>query len=141
MPSVDRWITHWMDVAKVFAQLSKDPSTKVGAVIVTPDNRKCSGGYNGFAKDIEETPDKWERPRKYSYVIHAEENALLNCPFDTTGCKIYITHQPCSNCILRLVNSGITEVYFGEVYANLTNKDIWEEHSHSFNYIGQVSSG
>ena len=78
MPTTDQWNKHWMEVALVTSKLSKDPSTQVGAVVVTQDNRQCSIGYNGFARGIEETPDKWQRPTKYEYVIHAELNAILS---------------------------------------------------------------
>lgn len=132
MPDVDKWNTFWMGMAYQAATLSKDPSTHVGAVIVTPDNRQCSIGYNGFAAGIEETPEKWERPTKYEYVIHAEENCLINCPFDTVDCKIYITHQPCHRCIGRVLNSGITHVYYGQPYENLCHRDIWDDHAQQF---------
>jgi dCMP deaminase len=139
MASKDKWNKVWMKVARTVSELSKDPATKVGAVIVTLDNRQCSVGYNGFAVGIDETGDKWERPRKYQYVIHGEINAIMNCPFDTKGCKVYLTHTPCHRCIAHLVNAGITEVYFLEEYKNLEHKDIWEEHRSLFNVFQQVS--
>jgi dCMP deaminase len=132
MPDHNKWNKHWLEVAKVTAKLSKDPSTQVGAVIVTPDNRQCSVGYNGFARGIEETAEKWARPIKYERVIHAEMNALLNCPFETVGCKLYITHQPCHRCISHVLNSGIVEVYYGIEYENIQHLDIWKEHAKLF---------
>jgi dCMP deaminase len=132
MPSQDQWNKHWMEVALVTSKLSKDPSTKVGAVIVTPDNRQCSIGYNGFAKGVIETEEKWQRPAKYERVIHAEMNSILNCPFETIGCKIYITHQPCHRCISHVLNSGILELYYLNTYDNLSHKDIWIEHAKLF---------
>ena len=129
MPTEQQWNKHWMMVAMVTSKLSKDPSTQVGAVIVTQDNRQCSIGYNGFAKGIEETPEKWQRPTKYEYVIHAELNAILNSPFDHKGCKLYLTLQPCHRCIEMIVNSGILDVYYLKEYPNLQYKDIWLEHT------------
>ena len=81
MPSQDKWDIHWLKIAKVTSELSKDGSTKVGAVIVTPDNRHCSVGYNGFVRGIEETDKKWERPLKYSYVQHRRTQCYFKLSF------------------------------------------------------------
>jgi len=139
MASKDKWNKVWMKVARTVSELSKDPMTQIGVVIVTSDNRQCSVGYNGFAVGIDETESKWQRPTKYEYVIHGEINAIMNCPFDTKGCKIYLTHTPCHRCIAHLVNAGITEVYFLQPYANMTHKNIWEEHIPLFKVFQQVS--
>lgn len=125
-------------MAQTVAKLSKDESTKVGAVIVSSDNKKCSMGYNAFAAGVEETQEKWQRPRKYEYVIHAEENAILNCPFDKTGCTIYITHQPCHKCIARLKNAGIRRIVYNLEYKNLQYKDIWDEHVKLFDEVVKI---
>lgn len=139
MANKKKWNETWMRVALTVAKLSKDPNTQVGAVIVTTDNRQCSVGYNGFAVGIEETEAKWQRPTKYEYVIHGEINAIMNCPFDTKGCKIYLTHTPCHRCIAHLVNAGITEVYYLQGYANLTHKEVWMEHVGLFKVFEKVS--
>jgi deoxycytidylate deaminase len=115
--------------------MSKDPTTKVGAVIVTPDNRQCSIGYNGFAKGIEETEEKWERPTKYEYVIHSEMNAIMNCPFDTHGCTVYITMTPCHRCITHLVNAGIKRIVYEHEYDRLAHVDIWKEAASLFDEV------
>lgn len=129
MPSTKQWNKHWMEVALVTSKLSKDPSTQVGAVLVSQDNRQCSIGYNGFARGIDETNEKWARPTKYEYVLHAELNSILNCPFDKTGCKLYVTLQPCHRCIEMILNSGIVDVYYLREYPNLLHKEIWQEHA------------
>lgn len=138
MPTKEQWNNHWIEVAKVTARLSKDPTTRVGAVVVTPDNRQCSVGYNGFARGIEETDEKWARPIKYERVIHAEMNALLNCPFETIGCRLYLTLQPCHRCLSHVLNSGITEVYYAKPYENLQHLDIWEEHAKLFKICKEI---
>lgn len=126
MPSPQEWDDHWLRIAQIVAHLSKDPSTKVGAAIVTPDNRQCSIGYNGFPKGVEEFETRWERPEKYDWVVHAELNAITNCPFDTKGCYMYVTHQPCHRCLASIVNAGITKVFYGEEYKNLPRVDVWD---------------
>jgi len=116
----------WLDLARRVALESKDPITKVGSVIVSPDQRQCSVGYNGFPTKVEETELKWSRPEKYEWVIHSEMNNLLNCPFPTKGASMYITHKPCHKCLLHLVQAGITNVYYIFDYTN-TRQDIIEE--------------
>jgi len=104
---------HYLRVAWMVAlNLSKDPETKVGAVLVTPDGRQSSIGYNGLPSGLHEPESRWERPEKYEWVIHAELNAVINSPFDTRGCTIYITHQPCHRCLGLMRNAGISEIYY-----------------------------
>ena len=109
---MDKWTKLWFSFAINASTMSKDPITKVGSVIVSKDNRQCSIGYNGFPAGVLETPERWERPEKYDWVIHSEENNLLNCPFSTIGCKMYLTHKPCHKCLLKIVQAGITHVYY-----------------------------
>ncbi len=138
--SPDKWIKHWLKIALVTSELSKDPSTKVGAVVVTPDNRQCSLGYNGFANGIEDLEERWNnRPVKYEFVIHAEENAILNSPFDTKGCSLFCTHQCCHKCMARIIRSGIKKIYYIKSYANITHLDIIEAHSKLLEDIKQVT--
>jgi dCMP deaminase len=136
----NKWVKHWIKIAQVTSELSKDPSTKVGAVIVTPDNRQCSLGYNGFADGIEDLEDRWNtRAVKYEFVIHAEENAILNSPFDTKGCSLFCTHQCCHKCMARIIRAGIKKVYYVNNYANINNLDIINEHAKLLDVITQVT--
>lgn len=105
------WDNRWLDVALQVATWSKDPSTKCGAVIVQPDNRIVSVGYNGFAEGVEDTDERWTRPEKYEWVIHAEMNAILNVRSrDMADCTLYITTQPCHRCLQHIINTGIKKV-------------------------------
>ena len=135
----DKWNKHWMNVALLTSKLSKDPSTKVGAIIVTMDNRQCSLGYNGFAKGIDETEEDWNtRDIKLEMVIHAEENSLLNCPFETNGTKVYVTHKPCHKCLIRMLQAGIQEIYFLNDYTKMGNAEIWNKHAIKFKKIEKI---
>jgi dCMP deaminase len=139
MPSGDIWNKHWINVAFVTSELSKDPSTKVGACLVTQDNRQCSIGFNGFASGVRETKEEWEnRDYKINSVIHAEENALLLCPFEKKGSKLYVTHQPCHRCIIRILQCGIKQLYYSLDYPRLEHKDIWDKHAKMFDIIMQI---
>ena len=96
-------------MASLVATWSKDPSTKVGAVIVDQKRRVVSLGYNGFPKGISDNERLDKRETKYKMVVHAECNALLFAAKDLAGCTIY-THpfMPCPTCAGMIIQSGIT---------------------------------
>lgn len=102
------WILRFMKLAEHISGWSKDPSTKVGAVIVD-GKRIVSLGFNGppqHTKDGEFTRDE-----KLLRTLHAEENALLFAG-SVEGCDIYTTHPPCAHCTAMLIQSGIRRIYF-----------------------------
>jgi dCMP deaminase len=73
-------------------------------------------GYNGFARGITDSKDRWSRPAKYEYVIHAEENALVKA-YQGLGsrvenCILFVTHKPCHKCMSKIIQSGIKTVYY-----------------------------
>jgi dCMP deaminase len=112
------WDGLWIEMAKLISRRSKDPNTQVGAVVVSPDNKRIAVGYNGFPAGQEETPELWESPTKYDHVVHAEMNALLHANTDTTGWTLYVTHPPCNRCAPLVMNAGIKRI----VYSFLPNK-------------------
>lgn len=80
-----KWDRHFIRIAREVASISKDPSTKVGVVLVK--NRRIIGtGYNGFPEGIADTPERLnDRPTKYKLMLHAEENAIANCIVAPSG--------------------------------------------------------
>jgi len=108
------WDRYFMNLAEVVASKSKDRSTKVGCVLVGPNNEIRSTGYNGFARGIDDDIDaRHERPVKYSWTEHAERNAIYNAAFHGTalaGCRAYLQWFPCVDCARALVQAGISEV-------------------------------
>ena len=121
------WDEFFMGVAKLAAKRSKDPSTQVGACIVSSDNRILSVGYNGTPNGFDDKCFPWDREgneldTKYLYVVHAERNAILNyrgSSRDLEGAKIYVDLFPCNECAKEIIQSGIKEVYYLEdKYAN-----------------------
>ena len=58
------------------ASKSKDPDTKVGAIIVNQENEHVASGYNGFPPGFMDYEDRWQRPIKYDFAVHAEVNAI-----------------------------------------------------------------
>lgn len=119
------WDDYFMGIALLSAQRSKDPSTQVGACIVSNQNRILSVGYNGFPIGCSDDDFSWEREgdflnTKYPYVCHAELNAILNNPgAPLQGARIYVALFPCNECCKAIIQSGIKEViYLSDKYAH-----------------------
>lgn len=116
------WDEYFMGVAILASKRSKDPNTQVGACIVDDNNIILSTGYNGFPYGCSDDVYPWARSgedSKYSYVVHAELNAILNARGkDLTGAKIYVDLFPCNECAKAIIQSGIKEViYLYDKYA------------------------
>lgn len=105
-----KWDTRFIDLAKLVASWSKDPSTQVGAVIVDKDKRIVSTGFNGFPQGVDD--EVTDRDIKLLRTIHAEENALLFARRDVTGMTVYVTRPPCARCAAKLIQSGVARVVY-----------------------------
>ena len=106
------WHNRFLDLAEVVATWSKDPSSKVGAVIVDANRRVVSTGYNGFARGVRDLRERYEnRDVKYKIVLHAEENAIMFAKRNLDGCTLYVTNMPpCAHCASLIIQSGIKRV-------------------------------
>lgn len=106
----DKWHRRFLEMSALVSAWSKDPSTKVGAVIVDQKRRVVGVGYNGFGRNVRDDGGRLEcRDIKYEMTVHAEANALLNSA-RTEGCTIYLTHPPCARCSALLIQAGIIGV-------------------------------
>lgn len=118
------WDEYFMGMAHLSALRSKDPSTQVGAVIVSSANKVVSIGYNGLPKGCSDDEYPWDREgnaleSKYVYVVHAELNAILNAPLSVQGCRLYVSLFPCNECAKAIIQAGIAEiVYEDDKYAD-----------------------
>ena len=134
------WNEYFMAIAKLSAMRSKDPSTQVGACIVSRDNRILSIGYNGAPNGFDDDKFPWGRDgenldTKYPYVCHAEMNAILNyrgSTKDLENAKIYVDLFPCNECAKIIIQSGIKEViYLSDKYAesdnNIASRKLFDE--------------
>lgn len=127
-----------LEVAEVYARLSKAKRLQVGAIVVK-DNRVISIGYNGTPagwdnnceEEVSVTEDCYIDNGSPAYpitttslktkpeVIHAEANAIAKLArsnesgFDST---MYITHAPCFDCAKLIHIAGIKKVYFRKHY-------------------------
>ena len=121
------WDEYFMAIAKLSSLRSKDPSTQVGACIVSEDKRILSIGYNGAPNGFNDKDFPWQREgdnlnTKYFFVCHAEMNAILNyrgSRKDLQGATIYVDLFPCNECSKLIIQSGIKHIiYLCDKYAN-----------------------
>jgi dCMP deaminase len=106
-----KWDQRFLELAKLVSTWSKDPSTKVGAVI-TDDRRIISVGYNGFPEGVLDSSERYSnREIKYKYMVHAERNALLFANTSLKNTTLYTyPFMPCSECAGMIIQSGIKRV-------------------------------
>lgn len=106
-----KWDHRFLGLARCVSSWSKDPSTKVGAIIVRPDRTIASTGYNGFARGVWDIEDRLnDRDTRLHYTIHAELNAILTAHEPVKGYTLYCTLPPCAACAGAIVQSGITSI-------------------------------
>jgi dCMP deaminase len=112
-----KWDLRFLQVAELVASWSKDPSTKVGAVIVNPHtNDIISVGFNGFPRGVEDTLERYQnRELKYQLIVHAEENAIITAGNRALGGTIYVwpsfgLSTICIRCCISAIQAGILRV-------------------------------
>lgn len=100
---------------------SKDPSTKVGAVIVDANRRILATGYNGLPRGVEDTEERLNnREKKLPMTVHAELNAILSCTLPPVGAALYVSALPvCPACASAIIQAGIQRVVMGVPSANM----------------------
>lgn len=109
-----KWVRRFLDHASHIAGWSKDPSTKVGAVAVDIDRVVLETGYNGIPRGVDDRPERMERPAKYLWTAHAEENLVSQAARPRlNGSTVYVTHLCCCGCARMLINAGVAKVVCG----------------------------
>lgn len=109
-------ITRFMGVCRASSELSKDRSTKLGAVILGKGFEIRALGYNGFPRGVnDEVECRHERPAKYKWTEHAERNAIYNAarvgtPLEGTRLLLDSPVFICCDCARAIINVGITQV-------------------------------
>jgi len=111
-----KWDIRFIELARHISGWSKDPSTKVGCVVVGEDREIRSTGFNGFPRGIDDDPERLaDREKKYPLICHAEENAIMHAARIGVSLKdstAYVTWPPCSRCARSLIQAGIREVVY-----------------------------
>lgn len=107
----NKWDYRFLDLAELVSGWSKDPSTKVGAVISDKNNRIVSIGYNGFPQNINDDNRLENRETKYKIIIHGEMNAILFANKSLQFCTLYTyPFMPCPRCASTIIQTGINRV-------------------------------
>jgi dCMP deaminase len=107
----ERLETWAIDMAKHVAKLSKDPSTKVGAILFDHKRRFVSAGYNGLPRGVQDTPERLaDRDTKYKMIRHAEANAIAFATASLDGATLVVTHPCCAQCAGAAIQAGIAHV-------------------------------
>lgn len=113
-----KWDMRFIGLAQHISTWSKDPSTKVGCVVVGEDREIRSTGFNGFPRGINDDEERLtDREKKYPLICHAEENAIMHAARIGVSLKdstAYVTWPPCSRCARSLIQAGIREIVYPE---------------------------
>lgn len=133
------WDKLFMRLVYEYASKSKDPSSKIGTVVVR-DRRPILFGYNGFPEGVDDLPERLNnRPMKLFLTEHSERNAIdMAAAFgiSSAGGSLYTQIMPCSSCAKAIIQARIGEIvlhrpadnYFRECFAGSK----WaEEHKYS----------
>ncbi len=106
-----KWDRRYIELARTIARWSKDPSTKVGAVLVRPNNSVASAGFNGFPPWHDDSPELYlDGDYKYKRVVHAEGNALNFLGQTASGFALYISSPCCPDCVERAAEAGASRI-------------------------------
>lgn len=113
----------FIPVAQALANLSKDPSTKVGAIVVSDDGSILSMGFNGFPRGVLDNRERYEhRPIKLSLISHAESNAIAQAArhgIRLLGSTMIVTAlYPCSSCAKQIIQAGIVKIVYPSANEN-----------------------
>jgi dCMP deaminase len=133
-PMSEKWDRHFLKRCILVAEASKDPSTRVGALIARPDTPpiQVSDGFNGFPRGVADTPERLaDRDTKLRLIVHAERNAMLNAArlgVSVAGCTLYFAAVDtrtgtwwggccCTACAIEAIQAGIRRVVTGPMDA------------------------
>lgn len=136
-----KWDRRFMALAKLVSTWSKDPSTKIGAVIVDYDNVVMGLGYNGFPRGVDDTDERLNnRELKYKLVTHAEVNAIINAAGDVRGCRMYVyptlmLPNICPECAKVAAQAGIEEV----IGYHAETAERWQQYAEASSIICEES--
>jgi dCMP deaminase len=106
------WDKRYWRLAQFVSEWSKDPQSKVGAVVTTPGAGAIALGYNGFPAGVEDRAERLtDSEIKLEMVIHAEQNALLIAGPSARGGVLYVYGKPvCSRCAGIIIQAGVARV-------------------------------
>ncbi|NPA47277.1 MAG: dCMP deaminase [Thermococci archaeon] len=118
-PSKDEY---FMLIAKFVSLRATCPRLRVGAVAVK-DGYILATGYNGAPRGMDHCIDKGciVVDGHCHRAVHAEQNVIAMAArkgISLEGATLYVTHFPCDTCLKLLINAGIKEIVYEEMYPN-----------------------
>lgn len=118
------WDDYFLNIAETVSLKSKDPSSKMGCVIVDQNKRVVSVGFNGLVRGADESKlTLSERPMKYHFVIHSEMNAIIYARQNLEGCTVYNRVATCDNCLKHCLQAGIKRFVYRELRVHSHSTD------------------
>ncbi len=105
----------FLPIVEAVAAMSKDPSTKVGAIALDDKFNIIATGFNGFPRGVEDLPERYnDRPTKYKFISHAEQNLVAQAAYggrSLAGSTVILTSlYPCTNCAKSLIQAGVERI-------------------------------
>lgn len=136
-PSVDEY---FLRIAHVVASRATCVRRQVGCVLVDKHRHIIATGYNGLsvgeAHCIEVAcPHAEKRSGTPCNAIHAENNALLQCPDTGRIHTVYCTASPCISCTRLLLNTSAERVVFNEKYPHPEAAGLWMAQGRDWVYV------
>lgn len=120
---------------------SPDPSTQNGAIILNNAGEVVGYGINKFPKYVQETPDRWERPKKYHFIEHAERNAIYDVSRQrlvTPKMTMVCPWAACSDCARAMIEIGITRLVTHKPVHDLPSMRWMESIDYAFQMFNEV---
>ena len=110
-----KWDVRFLQMARLVASWSKDPSTKTGAVFVR-DKVVLSVGFNGFPQSMSDDEALYaNREEKYSRIVHCEVNASIFAERPLRGSTLYTwPFASCDRCAVQMLQLGAQRFVFPE---------------------------
>ena len=126
----ERRVLKFWPVLQAVTSMSKDPSTKIGAIALDTNMNVVATGYNGFPRGVTDSVERYaDRETKYKLVAHAEQNLIAQAAYSGVslcGATLLVSNlYPCSSCAKSIIQSGITRV----VAPRHSASDRWLEES------------
>lgn len=126
---IPSWDEYFLRHVYLAASKSKDPRTKIGAILVK-NGIIISEGYNGFARGVSDLEERYlDRKTKWNYVVHGECNSILNAArngISTINSILYTNGIPCKECGKTIIQAGIVEVIIHKQWPEILSED-WKE--------------
>ena len=125
---------YFLTIVEAVALRASCMRRSVGCVLVDEHYHILSTGYNGPASGLTDCQDglcareqaKSGEGLDSCGAIHAEQNALLQCPNTKSIYTAYVTASPCITCIKLLMNTSCKRIVFLEAYPHPKSEELWK---------------